>query len=896
MADGADIPRALAVLAQRLWLAGYGWIALARDGKLLVRQPMDTAVAGPERLVFEGGPVLGAGLGQDQEARRPRAMPGVALNTRTTIPDLTEDEQARYDALVAEAKEAIKPQADKVRAEYIEGEVEKLVKTAEVAKERARLFVLARSRGDLGGDDVIEFQDDTTATVAQILDNPSTYHGKACADPIEGRDYGRSTAAVYCDQGTPIVHSFAHGGSKYRLYAGDPPEELDPDVVADLVRVRDAAVRLAAMPEAARAMRLKDEARELGIGIRVLNREIAAVLSRQKQEKKKEKAERREKNADSTELEEIAAAYPLPKMDRLFLKYDRTRSGSIRIHTITGMDDGEPVWEPISTPFGIVGRLRYADKADAYGLRVVVQGMDGQPRFLDFDRGELAILAGSDIRSGLLKAGLRVEDNGDQVLVQALKAADPVDEVVVVSRTGWHLIDNGQLVFVSPGGDIIGAASGTTMELTTNAKMAMPAKAGSLDAWKIAIAAAVGARDCPHWVIGTLAGFAGTVVALTGLDTCGINLSGLSSAGKSMAQRMAVSAWSSPKLGAGLFQSMRTTENALESLAQSSNGTALALDEMGHADGRSVGRMIYSISSGVGKSRASRDAKLRDRFSWATFSFFSGECSIEEKIRGDGGEFMAGMAVRITDIDVTGVNRAVPKATLDAIAAIHRNHGHAGPAFVQGLVDAGLRDDPEQLRAAVLATAAKLAGEGTDSARIRAATPLAILHVAGSLAQRFGLLPANTQIGGAIKWAWGKFVSSSDALSLDPAEQAIRSIRGWVAERWDVTIKHVDAALDSDDKAMRLNNREALGWYDANAVYIPVARVRDAAGKTIKEQQIGKILEQRGLLERRHDAQRAALRTVPRIGKIDCYALKRSEFGRSDSHSPDLHVVDGDAA
>ena len=307
-----------------------------------------------------------------------------------------------------------------------------------------------------------------------------------------------------------------------------------------------------------------------------------------------------EKHDQAGELERIAAEYPLPMMDRLALKYDRTQAGIVKIHTITGMADGKPTWEPIATPCGVKARLRYADKADAYGLRVIVMGMDGQPRFLDFDRGELAIMAGSEIRSALLKAGLRVEDNGDQTLVQALKAADPVDEITVVSRTGWHRIDGGVLVFVGPGGDVIGTPPGIALELSTNARMPLPAKVGTLDGWKTAIAAAVGARDCPHWVIGTLAGFAGPIVALTNLDTSGINLSGLSSAGKSMAQKMGVSGWSSPKLGEGLFQSMRTTENALESLAQSSNGTILALDEMGHADGKSIGRMIYSIASGVG--------------------------------------------------------------------------------------------------------------------------------------------------------------------------------------------------------------------------------------------------------------------------------------------------------
>jgi len=62
---------------------------------------------------------------------------------------------------------------------------------------------------------------------------------------------------------------------------------LAPDVAADMDRVHEAAARLAAMPDAAREMRLKAEAALLGVGVRVLNREIQAVLSKHRQDKKK---------------------------------------------------------------------------------------------------------------------------------------------------------------------------------------------------------------------------------------------------------------------------------------------------------------------------------------------------------------------------------------------------------------------------------------------------------------------------------------------------------------------------------------------------------------------------------------------------------------------------------
>jgi hypothetical protein len=110
--------------------------------------------------------------------------------------------------------------------------------------------------------------------------------------------------------------------------------------------------------------------------------------------------------------------------------------------------------------------------------------------------------------------------------------------------------------------------------------------------------------------------------------------------------------------------------NALESTVARSTGTIVALDELSHVASQELGRMIYTLAGGIGKNRMMADTTMRRSYSWSTFVLLSAESSLEEKIRGEKGTWTAGMAVRIPDVDVTGVNRRVDKDTMARIAAI----------------------------------------------------------------------------------------------------------------------------------------------------------------------------------------------------------------------------------
>jgi hypothetical protein len=617
-----------------------------------------------------------------------------------------------------------------------------------------------------------------------------------------------------------------------------------------------------------------------------------------------ELAQSKEQASRSNRLAQIKTIYPLPSVMSGEFDYWYTPNGEIWVHKLVKEEDKETsevkkVWMPIASPFGVPAWLQRSDAEDAHGLRVLIEGMDGQQRPTDIERAELALRGGSEIRSRLMQAGLRASLSGQAEILTLLQLAKPSESIIIVSRPGWcSTLDDGW-GFITPGGDFLGTNSGRRIELDSAVRLAARiSRGGTLQGWQEAVRVAITSPNCPHWILGIVSGLAGPIVQLCQLPSCGLAPTGPTSVGKSIAQQLAASSWSASRLtDGGLFKSWRSTENAIEVLARDATGTVLPLDEMGHVDGRVVGRVIYSVAGGVAKRRMDKPGRLLATETWSTFLLLSSELSLREKVVGDGGQWTGGMAARVLDVDVASVNPAVATEKLALISGIHAHYGHAGPLFVEGLIRHEMHHQPERLRQRITSIASELAGKQSNSAQVRAAEPLAIIYVTGLFAIQFGLLPlAEDALREAVQWAWHHFRESPDASVLDPATQIVPNIQRWVAERWDVTCKPVgtgDPSVRSAVAQPGLNNREAVAWYDDTTIYIPSGRLVEAAGVLLSETAIARHLDRSGLLARRASDQRIAVRYVPNIGKLDAYALRRAEFHSGRDADPLQEVVDG---
>jgi hypothetical protein len=218
--DAADSDRFLRTLHARCWLAGLGWTIIGASGQLLERSIVDRMVGRPERLVFEGAPLLVPPLRQDGESRRPVIVDGEPLDTVAACPPLTILEQAKLHELQAREAHQLAPECAKVRTTFIATQAARLVTRTGMSAEAASHAIARQCDGVLLPDVALPFDDEELvgATVADVLADPVRFEGVTLADPLEGVDYGKCKARIMRRaDGTPWIHSFAHGRTVYEL-------------------------------------------------------------------------------------------------------------------------------------------------------------------------------------------------------------------------------------------------------------------------------------------------------------------------------------------------------------------------------------------------------------------------------------------------------------------------------------------------------------------------------------------------------------------------------------------------------------------------------------------------------------------------------------------------------
>jgi putative DNA primase/helicase len=488
--------------------------------------------------------------------------------------------------------------------------------------------------------------------------------------------------------------------------------------------------------------------------------------------------------------------------------------------------------------------------------------------------------------SDLASRGLRITTTRDRSrFVHYLNEVRVPARVTRLRETGWQIV-KGELTFVHPFAPL-GGPTGEIIRFEGAATSAYE-QSGSLDEWTATVGALVAQHS--RLRLACSVAFAGPLLYLVGLEGGGLHLHGSSTSGKTTGACAAASVWGKGSTD-GYVLPWRHTANALEAILAGRTDTLVVLDELGASDAKSVFSALYQITARTGKSRLTRDVRLRDAVKWRNIILSTGEVPIGTKIAEDHGRLhYAGQQVRVLDLPAdagSGVGifdasalQGEPGEVADRLkAAAARYYGGAGPEFVRRLIAEG----PDEVGSLVgemitIFEKAQIPAGANGQVR-RAARLLGLIGAAGELATRWGIVP--WQDGAAIDAAakaLADWIAQRGGLGAAEIRDGIEQVRRYFAQfgesRFD-DVGNADARMATTRAGWRRRSGEDREWLIIPSVWRDeICKGRDATA-------IARALAEQGTLVRDSQDKLQRCERTP-MGSMRVHVLKASILRAED--------------
>jgi uncharacterized protein (DUF927 family) len=350
------------------------------------------------------------------------------------------------------------------------------------------------------------------------------------------------------------------------------------------------------------------------------------------------------------------AAAPSPADDGLPFGFERRRGGVYFMKaggskgggkggdkppTRNGGDDGIPVF--VCPEFRVLAITR-DDRGESFGRLIEFRDLDGRVRQEAIEDRERQG-SGDALRARLAGLGFEMSTHpeGRRLFLDLLRRWTPAKRARSTSRTGWT--PDGA-AYVLP--DRVLGDGPEPVILSTEGERPAFGTRGTLGDWTATVA-----RRCignSRLILAVSTAFAAPLLKMVGAESGGLHLKGAStdasSSGKTTIQRVAASVCGSPDY----LQRWRSTDNALEALAELHNDACLILDELNQMDPRAAGESAYMLANGAGKARMDRTASGRPVKRWRLLFLSSGEIGLVEHMASIQKRTRAGQSVRMVEI------------------------------------------------------------------------------------------------------------------------------------------------------------------------------------------------------------------------------------------------------
>jgi uncharacterized protein (DUF927 family) len=560
-------------------------------------------------------------------------------------------------------------------------------------------------------------------------------------------------------------------------------------------------------------------------------------------------------------------------------------------------DVPDPVW--IAAPFQI--RAETNDDANqSFGLLLVwrdpndIEHQWAMPlRMVHADGNPIAV----ELQDAGLSCGTsRKAHDG---LKHFLGAVHATNRVRCAERAGWH-----GNAFVLPNGRIFGvneASGGLVLQSEHAATASAYVARGTLAEWQEHIARPAVGNDL--FVFTMSASFAGPLLEVTGETSGGVHVYGGSQTGKTTLMCTTASVWGPGDNKTGPMRSWRVTANGLEAVAAEHSDGILILDEIGQASGREVGDVVYMLANQRGKARMGRAGGARPLMTWRLVYLSTGETTLATKMNEAGQRTYAGQEVRLLNQSAdAGAGLGVFQnlhgaASAGAFADQLRRAavaycGTAGPAFLEALVR-DRTNDPEKLESSLRQGREKFlvanVPEGADGQVRSAAARFALIGMAGELARTYGVVPWPTgEAWRAAAACFQSWLTGRGGAGAAEDRQAHSVVAAFIALHGSARFERLGKAeYEEPPPDQRITNRAGFVRTagDGQEFLILAPVWRDEVCKGMDPRRVARTLEKAGTLEPEGEGRHTQRVHIPGRGRMRVYVIHSGILGEEPGSS-----------
>jgi putative DNA primase/helicase len=307
-------------------------------------------------------------------------------------------------------------------------------------------------------------------------------------------------------------------------------------------------------------------------------------------------------------------------------------------------------WSPLC---GYIKPTYYTRDKDsnAWGIILEIKDRDLRKKEIFIKTEELA--ADKEILKLLLEKGLKIYDITSKkdcnLIINYINLSDPKLRAIGVDTVGWNdetyilplTKDKRNSYTVTRDDDPQQVKEEYIFQSNSNNARQL-VKKGTLADWQDKIGKYLSKN--PLLIFSVATAIASTIFGKLEEDGGCIHFSGSSSIGKSTTLHIASSIWGSKP------SSLRTTDNAAESLCKNSNDGLLLLDELAEIDPASLEKLTYMFGNGTGKSRAKKNGESQTVSTFRVLGLSTGEIGLAAKLGEKNKTTTAGQSVRFIEI------------------------------------------------------------------------------------------------------------------------------------------------------------------------------------------------------------------------------------------------------